>query len=56
VKVGLEIAEGESLMKSRKQIYIEMLQQKFEYFPSIQEILQGICDAFQEFLKSNILN
>ena len=39
VKVGLEIVEGESKMKSRQLIYIEMIQQDFEYFPSILEIL-----------------
>ena len=55
-KVGLEIGEGEIQMKSRKQIYIEMIQQKFEYFPSLQEILQGICIAFKKFSKENILN
>jgi len=44
--VGLEIGTGEANMKSRKQIYLEMLKQNFEYFPSLQEILQGICIAF----------
>ena len=33
-----------------------MIQQDFEYFPSLQEILKGICFAFQENLKKNILN
>ena len=30
---------SESQMKSKKQIYIEMLQKKFEYLPSLREIL-----------------
>ena len=34
-RVGLLIGEGENVMKSRKQIYLEMLQQNFEYFPSL---------------------
>ena len=33
-----------------------MIKQDFEYFPSLQEILKGICAAFQEHLKKKIFN
>ena len=33
-----------------------MIDQNFEYFPSVSEIQKGIYLGFQQYLKANILN
>ena len=37
-RVGLQILEGEKNKFSRKKIFIKMISENFEYFPSLFEI------------------
>ena len=37
-RVGLDILEGEKNECSRKEIFIKMISENFEYFPSLFEI------------------
>ncbi len=55
-RVGLQIIEGEKNELSIKEIFIKMISENFEYFPSLFEIQQGICMAFEQQMASKILN
>jgi len=44
IRVGLKLEKNKIRLKNK--IFIEMINQKFYYFPSLLEIQKGICLGF----------